>query len=198
MTYKRVRRIVLLALAAGLAVVLVAVRNSDNANTQTGAADPPQHPPSAVPSEAPASATPTPAPGKRSPVSSPSTRAPRKSTPPPAPPHGQHRRPAEIPIRTAATNYLRVFFDRRIPTEQWRTRLAALSTKSHAGTIATIPRVAVPNVSLISTGVTRMSSSTATVSAVLSDRSVLTVGLVLDERGWKVSRVVPQRKVVAR
>lgn len=183
MNLKHVRSIGLLALAAGLGVTLVVVGQSDpGSNTDAGTGAFSSQP--TAPATPSVGATPSPS-GQRSP----------EVTPTPAP-HGAHREPAEFPVRTAATSYLRVFLDRKMPTGQWRARLAALSTTSHAATVAAVPRVEVPNVTLVRTTVVRLASGAATVQADLSDRSVLHVGLVLDERGWKVSRVIPYRKVV--
>lgn len=174
-----------LTLAAGLVVTITVVHKTDPGN-QTGTAATPT--PAAVPTGTPASESPT-------------SQGPSPVVPTPTPtatpdPHGQHREPSEIPVRAATTAYLRTFFDRKMPTAQWRTQLAAMSTPTHAATLATVPRVAVPNATLTSTKVIRLASGAATVEANCSDKSVLHVGLVLDETGWKVSRVVPYRKVV--
>lgn len=187
---RQARGIGFAVLTIGMAVTLVILGN--NNGPTPGASD-------AVPPETPVSAPPPPAPGERSPeVSTPpsasSTRPGNSATPDP---HGQHRQPSDAPIRSAATRYLRVFFDRTMPTRQWRGKLAALSTPSHAATLATVPRVEIPAVTPSHTRLLRVASSAATVLATQSDGTGLNVGLVLDENGWKVSRVIPVRRVVS-
>jgi hypothetical protein len=190
-------RLVMAVAAVTMVVILVAVdrfQQRDDA-TEAGAAGATP----AAPTGTPASVTPTPR-EERSPVV-PATTAVPSSTPSATPstePNGEHKEPATGPVVAAASSYLRVFFDKRLTDTQWRKALAALSTASHAATLAQVPRSAVPAAAPGTATITRLGSSTATVRAVLSTDDILDVGLVLDVTGWKVSRVVPYSPVVTR
>lgn len=107
-------------------------------------------------------------------------------------PHGEHHQPDARPVQKTAVSYLATFLDGAIAETVWRARLNALSTSTHRQTLVTVPRAAVPHAGLRSVTVTRLASGAATATAVLTDQTVLIVGMVLDADGWKVSRVVPQ------
>jgi hypothetical protein len=178
------------AAVAAMAGVVVVVKAVDN-GTEHGAAGNPPTP--AVPSQIPSvSASPDPSSvpeptATRAPKATPTTTRPA----PPTPGHGEHAEPDPAAPRAAAAAYLTVFFNRTLPTPQWRARLARLSTAAHTGTLATVPRVVVPNLRPTRTALRRISSSTAVVYVALNNGTGLLVGLVLDEAGWKVSRVIP-------
>lgn len=189
---RNVRRLVLLGLAAALIAALMITDRVQDHETPSGATGQPSSQP-VTPAGTPANATPT---GERSP-GVPATGSPTPSETPVAP-HGEHRQPSPGPVVAVAGPYLRLFFDKHAPDSQWRAGLRMLSTASHGTTIGGVPRSAVPALTVGQVTVIRLASGAATVRAVLSDKSSLDVGLVLDETGWKVSRVVPHTPVVTR
>jgi hypothetical protein len=67
-----------------------------------------------------------------------------------------------------------------------------VSTGTLARLNATVPRAAVPDATLRRLTLIALSSSYASVEAVLSDGTRLTVALVLGTAGWKVTEVEPE------
>jgi hypothetical protein len=106
--------------------------------------------------------------------------------------HGTHRVPAPGPVRRVAATYLRVFLSDTGSTARWHTRLDRLSTDTLARLNATVPRAMVPDATLRRLTLTALSSSYASLHAVLSDGTRLTVALVLDSDGWRVTEVAPE------
>jgi hypothetical protein len=102
-----------------------------------------------------------------------------------------HRRSREVVRRTAA-RYLRVFLSPAGSEMAWHARLERVSTGTLARLNATVPRAAVPDATLRRLTLIALSSSYASVEAVLSDGTRLTVALVLGTAGWKVTEVAPE------
>jgi hypothetical protein len=85
-----------------------------------------------------------------------------------------------------------VFLSGTASDAAWRARLDRLSTSTLAELNATVPRAAVPDARLRRLTLTALSSSYANVQAVLSDGTRLTIGLVLEADGWRVTEVAPE------
>jgi hypothetical protein len=107
--------------------------------------------------------------------------------------HGTHRAPARAPVRRTAARYLRVFLSTTGARVVWQARLDRFSTRTLARLNATVPRTRVPDATLRRLTLTALGSSYASLRAVLSDGTWLTIALVLDTDGWKVTEVAPER-----
>jgi hypothetical protein len=106
--------------------------------------------------------------------------------------HGTHRAPARGPVRHTAVGYLRVFLSDTGTRVAWHARLDRFSTSTVARLNATVPRSRVPDATLRRLTLTALSSSYASLRVVLSDGTWLTMALVLDTDGWKVTEVAPE------
>jgi hypothetical protein len=106
--------------------------------------------------------------------------------------HGTHRVPAPGPVRRAAAGYLRVFLNDTGSRAAWQNRLERFSTSTLVRLNANVPRGRVPDATLRGLTFTALSSSYASLRAVLSDGTRLTMALVLDTDGWKVTEVAPE------
>jgi hypothetical protein len=168
-------------LAALLALVAVGAVTMWAAQDATGSPDPP--PPAAMTRPEPI----TPATARPEPLgSSVSTPAAVDGNG-----HGTHRVPPPGPARRVAGRYLRVFLSDTGTRAEWLGRLDRLSTATLTRLNATVPRTRVPEAMLRRITLTALSSSYASLQAVLSDGTRLSVGLVLDTDGWKVTEVAP-------
>jgi hypothetical protein len=88
--------------------------------------------------------------------------------------------------------YLRVFLSDSGSTAGWHARLDRLSTRTLARLNATVRRRTVPDAALRRLTLTALSSSYASLDAALSDGTRLSVALVLEADGWKVTEVAPE------
>jgi hypothetical protein len=95
-------------------------------------------------------------------------------------------------VRRTAASYLRVFLSDTGTRAAWQARLDRLSTDTLARLNATVPRSRVPDAMLRRLRVAVMSSSYAGARAVLSDGTRLTVALVLEADGWRVTEVASE------
>jgi hypothetical protein len=106
--------------------------------------------------------------------------------------HGTHGVPAPGPARHVAATYLRVFLSDTGTRAEWLAELDELSSATLGRLNATVPRARVPDAMLRRLTLTAQSSSYASLQAVLSDGTRLSVGLVLDTDGWSVTEVAPE------